>query len=93
MTCLVHFRILLNFFLNLTMYSRNVKIKVMRKVKNCYGCLAHTEGYCLLGYERNKENCNIAGPKGMGHTTIYSSKECCHKPKTIKEFLKRLKED
>ena len=57
-----------------------------RKVKNCYSCPAHTDGCCLLGYERTQENCNIIGPKGMGHVTICSPKECCHKPKTIKEF-------
>ena len=63
-----------------------------RKAKSCYDCPAHTDGCCLLGYERTQENCNITGPKGMGHVTIYSPKQCCHKPKTVKEFSKRLKE-
>ena len=61
------------------------------KVKNCYGCPAHTDSKCLLDYERNAVNCNINGPKGGGHITIHSPKECCHKPKTIKEFLERFK--
>ena len=60
------------------------------KVKNCYGCPAHTDSKCLLDYERDAVNCNINGPKGGGHITIYSPKECCHKPKTQKEFFKRL---
>ena len=61
------------------------------KVKNCYGCPAHTESLCLLGYKRNESNCNIKGYKGGGHVTIYSPKICCHKPKTQKEFIQRLK--
>ena len=61
----------------------------MRKVKNCYGCHAHTDSKCLLDYERDAVNCNINGPKGGGHITIYSPKECCHKPKTYKEFTMR----
>ena len=61
------------------------------KVKNCYSCPAHTDIGCLLGYERDAVNCNINGPKGSGHITIYSPKQGCHKPKTIKEFSKRFK--
>lgn len=46
----------------------------MRKAKDCYGCPAHTDSKCLLGYERDAVNCNINGPKGGGHITIYSLK-------------------
>ena len=61
------------------------------KAKNCYNCPAHTDSKCLLDYERYAVNCNIKGPKGSGHITIYSPKECCHKPRTQKEFFKRWK--
>lgn len=65
---------------------------MVRKVKNCYGCPADGGAIgCLLKYERNKVFENIVGPKGLGCLTIYSPKECCHKPKTVKEFAKRLK--
>ena len=60
-----------------------------RKAKSCYNCSAHTDSTCLLGYERDAVNCNINGPKGGGHITIYSPKQCCHKPKTVKEFSMR----
>ena len=62
---------------------------MVRKTKSCYGCPAHTESICLLGYKRTTTNCNIIGPKGGGHLTVYSPVECCHKPKTQKEFFKR----
>lgn len=64
---------------------------MVRKVKNCYGCPAHTDSKCLLGYERNNVYENVKGPKGIGHIVIYSPKTCCHKPKTVKEFSKRLR--
>ena len=60
-----------------------------RKAKSCYNCPAHTESYCLLGYQRNYVFENVKGPKGIGHIVICSPKECCHKPKTVKEFSKR----
>lgn len=61
-----------------------------RKVKNCYGCPADSGNIgCLLRYERNEEHPYIKGPKGYAHVTVYSPKECCHKPKTVKEFVKR----
>lgn len=63
-----------------------------RKVKNCYGCPADGgEIGCLLKHERNIKYENIKTPKGLGHVTVYSPKECCHKPKTMKEFAKRVK--
>lgn len=65
---------------------------MVRKVENCYGCPADGIIGCLLGYERNKKYENMRGPRGLGCITIYSPKECCHKPKTVKEFAKRLKE-
>lgn len=64
----------------------------MNKVKNCYDCPAHTTTNCLLGYTRDRQFINVAGPKGLGHIEIYSPKSCCHKPRTQKEFIKRLKE-
>ena len=58
-----------------------------RKANSCYNCPAHNynnrhcnNGSCLLGYDLTY-NTKIDS---------YSPKECCHKPKTIKEFLKRL---
>ena len=57
-----------------------------RKAKSCYNCIAFSfnnrhcnNGGCLLGYDV------IYNPI----TDLYSPKECCHKPKTIKEFSKR----
>lgn len=65
-----------------------------RKVKNCYGCPADGGATgCLLKHERNKVFENVVGPKGGGHIIIYSPKECCHKPKTIKKFSKRFTND
>lgn len=64
-----------------------------RKVKNCYGCLADGGATgCLLKHKRNKVFENIIGPKGLGCIMVYSPKECCHKPKTTREFAKRVKE-
>lgn len=66
---------------------------MVRKVENCYGCPADGGATgCLLRHERNIKYENIKGPKGLCHITIYSPKECCHKPKTMKEFAKRVKE-
>ena len=71
-----------------------MRYKMTRKAKNCYGCPAETifdyqerSTYCLLNYERVQE---IVFVKGIT-TYRYSPKECCHKPKTVKEFSKRLK--
>lgn len=61
----------------------------MRKVTNCYGCHADSSTGCLLGYEREAEQWYIQGPKGRGHITTYAPKECCHKPRTLKEFTRR----
>lgn len=63
-----------------------------RKVENCYGCPADGGATgCLLRYKRNIRYENMKGPKGLACITIYSPKECCHKPKTMKEFAKRVK--
>ena len=58
----------------------------MRKAKNCYNCIAfsynnrrYNNGGCLLGYNVTY---NFI-------TDLYSPKECCHKPKTYKEFTRR----
>ena len=59
------------------------------KVKDCYGCPADGIDCCLLGYDRILKYEYFIGPKGGGHHKVYSPKECCHKPKTIKEFTKR----
>lgn len=60
----------------------------MRKAKSCYNCIAHSVnniGYnnaiCLLGYDMVYNN----------QTGLYSPKECCHKPKSVKELVKRLR--
>lgn len=60
----------------------------MRKAKTCYNCIAHSvnnirsnNGICLLGYPMVYNN----------QTGLYSPKECCHKPKSVKEFVKRLR--
>ena len=58
------------------------------KVKDCYGCPADGIDCCLLGYDRILKYEYFIGPKGGGHHKVYSPKECCHKPKTIKEFTK-----
>lgn len=63
----------------------------MRKAKSCYSCPVHTDSGCSLGYKRNISSCNVKGTKGLGHTAIYSPEVCCHKPKTQKEFFRRLK--
>lgn len=64
-----------------------------RKVENYYGCPADGGATgCLLRCKRNIRYENMRGPKGLACLTIYFPKECCHKPKTIKEFAKRLKE-
>lgn len=63
-----------------------------RKVENCYGCPADNSAIgCLLGHKRNIKYENMKGPKGLACITIYYPKECCHKPKSIKEFVKRWK--
>lgn len=60
----------------------------MRKAKSCYNCIAHNvnnignnNGICLLGYDMVYNS----------QTGLYSPKECCHKPKSVKEFVKRLR--
>ena len=59
---------------------------MVRKAKSCYNCPAHSlnnrrsnNGGCLLGYSLVYDKI----------TDMYSPKECCHKPKTVKEFSKR----
>ena len=59
-----------------------------RKAKNCYDCIAFSlnnrytqNGGCLLGYEQIYDSVK----------DFYIPKECCHKPKTIKEFSERCK--
>lgn len=64
----------------------------MRKVKDCYGCPAHTNICCLLGFERNKTNKNVNFGGIRGCVTIYSPKICCHKPKSSKYFFKKWQE-
>ena len=58
----------------------------MRKAKSCYNCIAFNynnrrcnNGGCLLGYDVTYNST----------TDLYSPKECCHKPKTYKEFTRR----
>lgn len=58
----------------------------MRKAKSCYNCIAfsynnrrYNNGGCLLGYDVTYNSI----------TDLYSPKECCHKPKTYKEFTRR----
>lgn len=60
----------------------------MRKAKTCYNCIAHSvnnlgynNGICLLGYDMVYNN----------QTGLYSPKKCCYKPKSVKEFVKRLR--
>lgn len=63
---------------------------MVRKVKNCYGCPADGGATgCLLKYKRDEryERFNKV------NLLIYSPKECCHKPKTVKEFIRRWKND
>ena len=56
-----------------------------RKVENCYGCPADGGATgCLLRHKRNIRYENMKGPKGLACIT-------CHKPKTMKEFAKRVK--
>ena len=62
------------------------------KVKNCYGCPADTYGMCLLGYKREFEYGYVDTPFGTHTCKISYPIECCHKPKTVKEFKKRLKD-
>lgn len=60
----------------------------MRKVKNCYGCPADNGRCgCLLKYERVGKY-EIFNKVSL---LIYSPVKCCHKPKSVKEFFKRLK--
>ena len=64
-----------------------------RKVKSCYGCPAEsTFDYetgakrCLLNYDRERQVLIVYGVI----VYKYSPKTCCHKPKTVKEYFKRL---
>lgn len=59
-----------------------------RKARNCYNCIAFSynskyrqNGGCLLGYEQTYDSAK----------DFYIPKECCHKPRTQKEFFKRRK--
>ena len=65
------------------------------KAKSCYRCPAESifdyqtgATCCLLNYNREEQVLIVNGVV----VYKYSPKECCHKPKTIKEFSKRLKE-
>lgn len=58
----------------------------MRKAKSCYSCIAFSynnrhcnNGGCLLGYEQLYDSVK----------DMYSPKECCYKPRTLKEFSRR----
>lgn len=59
----------------------------MRKAKSCYGCYAYSNwlNVCLLNYRTE----TYAWVGGIG---LIRPVKCCHKPKTTKEYFKRLSE-
>ena len=62
-----------------------------RKATCCYGCYAHIGGfqdYCNLGHPTETYEVNVNGMS----MRMLRPKECCHKPKTVKEYFKRLNE-